>query len=150
MTPGLRAEGYVELSTVSGGELEPATGSWSARSGAAGHRRRRMSGHRPPVVELSGVSRTFAGTPPVEALRSVDLVIEAGDYLAIVGPSGSGKSTMLHLLGLPTRRPRAATGSTVSTPPTSTNGSGRPFGAAASGSSSRPSTSSPPDRTSRT
>ncbi|MEZ5374940.1 MAG: ABC transporter ATP-binding protein [Acidimicrobiales bacterium] len=59
-----------------------------------------MSGHRPPVVELSGVSRTFAGTPPVEALRSVDLVIEAGDYLAIVGPSGSGKSTMLHLLGL--------------------------------------------------
>ncbi len=54
----------------------------------------------PPVVELRGVSRIFPGSPPVEALRAVDLDIERGDYLAIAGPSGSGKSTMLHLLGL--------------------------------------------------
>ncbi len=53
-----------------------------------------------PVVELRAVTRTFPGTPPVEALRSADLVIAPGDYVAIVGPSGSGKSTMLHLLGL--------------------------------------------------
>ncbi len=53
-----------------------------------------------PVVDLEGVTRVFEGTPPVEALKATDLVINRGDYLAIVGPSGSGKSTMLHLLGL--------------------------------------------------
>jgi len=54
----------------------------------------------PPVIELRGLARTYPGPPPVPALRSADLVIEAGDYVAITGPSGSGKSTLLHLLGL--------------------------------------------------
>ncbi len=53
-----------------------------------------------PVVELVGLSRSFPGTPPVHALRDADLLVQQGDYLAIVGPSGSGKSTLLHLLGL--------------------------------------------------
>jgi putative ABC transport system ATP-binding protein len=53
-----------------------------------------------PVVELDGVGRSFPGPPPVHALRSVDLRIDAGEYVSIVGPSGSGKSTLLHLLGL--------------------------------------------------
>ena len=53
-----------------------------------------------PVVELVGLSRSYPGSPPVHALRDADLLIERGDYLAIVGPSGSGKSTLLHLLGL--------------------------------------------------
>ncbi|WP_081802587.1 ATP-binding cassette domain-containing protein [Actinotalea ferrariae] len=52
------------------------------------------------VLALRGVGRTFPGTPPVEALRDVDLVVHHGDYVGVVGPSGSGKSTLLHLLGL--------------------------------------------------
>jgi putative ABC transport system ATP-binding protein len=51
------------------------------------------------VAELHGVVKRYPGDPPVEALRGVDLHIEAGELLGIVGPSGSGKSTLLHLLG---------------------------------------------------
>jgi putative ABC transport system ATP-binding protein len=54
----------------------------------------------PPVVRLEGVSRRFTGPPDVLAVRDVDLTIDVGDYVSVVGPSGSGKSTLLHLLGL--------------------------------------------------
>jgi putative ABC transport system ATP-binding protein len=60
------------------------------------------------VVELLGISRVFPGSPPVEAISNVDLRIDAGEYLSIIGPSGSGKSTLLHLLGL-LDRPTAGT-----------------------------------------
>lgn len=53
-----------------------------------------------PIVSLDDVTRYFPGPPAVNALRGVDLTVERGDYLAIVGPSGSGKSTMLNTLGL--------------------------------------------------
>ena len=53
-----------------------------------------------PVIELQGLARTYPGPPPVAALRPADLLIGAGDYVAVTGPSGSGKSTLLHLLGL--------------------------------------------------
>jgi putative ABC transport system ATP-binding protein len=54
-----------------------------------------VTGHS--LIELAGVSKTYPGG--VTALRSVDLNVESGELLAIVGPSGSGKSTMLHLIG---------------------------------------------------
>lgn len=54
-----------------------------------------------PVVELRGVHRSFtAGDVLVAALVDADLVVDRGEYLAVVGPSGSGKSTMLNILGL--------------------------------------------------
>ncbi|HEV2774346.1 MAG TPA: ABC transporter ATP-binding protein [Solirubrobacteraceae bacterium] len=54
---------------------------------------------RRPVVELRNVSRTYGADPPVLALRGVDLVVDRGDAIAIVGPSGSGKSTLLNIVG---------------------------------------------------
>ncbi|MEU6050037.1 ABC transporter ATP-binding protein [Streptomyces xanthochromogenes] len=54
-------------------------------------------GVAPPVVALAGVTKEYPGG--VAALRGVDLVVERGELLAIVGPSGSGKSTLLHIVG---------------------------------------------------
>ncbi len=54
-----------------------------------------------PVLHLAGIQRTFVtGEVEVAALSDVNLVVERGEYVSIVGPSGSGKSTLLNILGL--------------------------------------------------
>ena len=55
---------------------------------------------KPPLVELRKVTKTFGqGAAAVQALRGIDLVIEQGEFVAVMGASGSGKSTCMNILG---------------------------------------------------
>ena len=53
-----------------------------------------------PLVELQGVTKVYGtGSAAMQALRGIDLSIEAGEFTAVMGPSGSGKSTCMNILG---------------------------------------------------
>jgi putative ABC transport system ATP-binding protein len=53
-----------------------------------------------PIIELSAVSKVYGkGLAAMQAIRGIDLRIDAGDFVAVMGPSGSGKSTCLNIIG---------------------------------------------------
>lgn len=59
-----------------------------------------MANKKPPVIDIRKITKTYQmGELTLQVLRGVDLSIERGEFLSIMGPSGSGKSTLMNILG---------------------------------------------------
>jgi lipoprotein-releasing system ATP-binding protein len=52
------------------------------------------------IIEIRNLSKVYPGGVEVRALDGIDLDIQRGEFLSIIGPSGSGKSTLLHMIGI--------------------------------------------------
>ncbi|HWB43893.1 MAG TPA: ABC transporter ATP-binding protein [Hyphomicrobiaceae bacterium] len=59
-----------------------------------------MDGRDPPLIEMTGITKVYGrGEAEVRALDGLDLKIDRGEFVAIMGPSGSGKSTVMNIIG---------------------------------------------------
>ena len=52
------------------------------------------------LIELKGVNKTYNNGQPLHVLKGIDLSIDSGEFVSIMGASGSGKSTLLNILGI--------------------------------------------------
>ena len=52
------------------------------------------------LIELKDVNKTYQGAQPLHVLKGINLNIEKGEFVSIMGASGSGKSTLLNILGI--------------------------------------------------
>ena len=55
------------------------------------------------AVQLDRISKSYPGSPPVDALSGISISVTHGEFLGIIGASGSGKTTLLHVMGTLTR-----------------------------------------------
>lgn len=52
------------------------------------------------IIELKNINKTYTGNQPLHVLKGIDLEVEIGEFISILGASGSGKSTLLNILGI--------------------------------------------------